>query len=257
MPETGRAVPDEARQALPRPACSWASRHGPVARTRRAPWCGPTPRKGRDRAGRHHGRPPVRQREQPGARRHAARQRRGGAQHLEQAGFQVGERERGDRTRADPGTVVEPDARRREHPRLGSTVQHRRRHRTAGADPDTDADRRPTPRRAPDATGRGTADGWSGRPDAAADRSGGHADDRGQPFGARRRVGVAAGHQPVGEHPVAALGQHRLGVELHALQREVAVAQRHDDAALGAAGDLQLGGQASPGRRPASGSGSR
>ena len=31
---------------------------------------------------------------------------------------------------------------------------------------------------------------------------------------------VAAGGQPVGEHPVAALGEHRLRVELHALDRQ-------------------------------------
>ena len=37
---------------------------------------------------------------------------------------------------------------------------------------------------------------------------------------------VAALHQPVGQHPVAALGQHRLGVELHALDRQFAVPQR-------------------------------
>ena len=37
-------------------------------------------------------------------------------------------------------------------------------------------------------------------------------------------------HQPVGEHQVAALRQHRLGVELHALDRQFAVAQPHDDA---------------------------
>ena len=35
--------------------------------------------------------------------------------------------------------------------------------------------------------------------------------------------------EPGGEHPVPALGEHRLGVELHALDRQLAVPQRHDD----------------------------
>ena len=44
--------------------------------------------------------------------------------------------------------------------------------------------------------------------------------ERAQPLGARHRVGRPAGHQPVGQQPVAALGEHALGVELHALQRQ-------------------------------------
>ena len=50
----------------------------------------------------------------------------------------------------------------------------------------------------------------------------------------------ADGH-PVGQHPVAALGEHRLRVELHPDHRQLAVPHRHDHVALGAPGDLQLG----------------
>ena len=58
-------------------------------------------------------------------------------------------------------------------------------------------------------------------------------------FGGR----LAAQREPVGQHPVAALGQDRLGVELDAVDRELDVLHAHDDAALGARGDLQLIGQ--------------
>ena len=54
--------------------------------------------------------------------------------------------------------------------------------------------------------------------------------------------GVAAERQPVRQHPVAALGEDRLGVELHAVDRQLGVPHAHDHAAFGAGGDLQLGG---------------
>ena len=44
------------------------------------------------------------------------------------------------------------------------------------------------------------------------------------------------------EEVVAALGQDRLGVELHALDGEVPVAQAHDDAVVGLGGDLEQSG---------------
>ncbi len=62
----------------------------------------------------------------------------------------------------------------------------------------------------------------------------------GQCRGAVQRLGEAAQRQPVGEHQVAALGQHRLGVELHALDRQLAVPHRHHHARLGAPGHLDL-----------------
>ncbi len=37
------------------------------------------------------------------------------------------------------------------------------------------------------------------------------------------------------------LGQHRLGMELHTLDREFTVTQPHDDPVVGTGGDLQLG----------------
>ena len=46
-----------------------------------------------------------------------------------------------------------------------------------------------------------------------------HVDDGGEAVGARHRVLVAHALEPVGEQPVTALGQHRFGVELHALER--------------------------------------
>ena len=45
-------------------------------------------------------------------------------------------------------------------------------------------------------------------------------DDGGQPRRSFDCVGVAAAGEPVGQHQVAALGEHRLGVELHALDRQ-------------------------------------
>ncbi len=53
---------------------------------------------------------------------------------------------------------------------------------------------------------------------------------------------VAADGEPVGEHAVAALREHRLGVELHGLDRQGAVAHRHDDAVVGGGADLELVG---------------
>ena len=47
-------------------------------------------------------------------------------------------------------------------------------------------------------------------------------------------VGEPADLQPVGQDAVPTLGQHALGVELHAVQGQVAVADGHDDAGLGA-----------------------
>ena len=74
-----------------------------------------------------------------------------------------------------------------------------------------------------------SADGGGARPQAASS-------------GARveRPMAVPQPGEPVGEHQVTALGQHRLGVELHALDRQGAVAHRHHDAGVGPAGDLDL-----------------
>ena len=55
----------------------------------------------------------------------------------------------------------------------------------------------------------------------------------------------------------AVLGQHRLGVELEADDRVLAVAERHDLALLAAGGDHQLVGEVLPPRPPASGSARR
>jgi hypothetical protein len=68
------------------------------------------------------------------------------------------------------------------------------------------------------------------------------------PGGGRRdgndvRVGrEAAGGQPGRQQLVAALGQHRLGVELDALDGQLAVPQRHDDPGRRVPGDLELVG---------------
>ena len=43
----------------------------------------------------------------------------------------------------------------------------------------------------------------------------------------------------------AGLGKHRLGVELHAFDRQLAMAQAHDEA-VGLGGDFQFLGQAFP-----------
>ena len=89
----------------------------------------------------------------------------------------------------------------------------------------------------------------TGRPTAARRR---HRRRAGGSPPARRARGTRCGHrvrrsgEPVGQHQVAALGEHRLGVELHALDASVAVAHRHHDAAGRAAGDLELVGHGVP-----------
>src|SRR5512137_2339249 len=55
--------------------------------------------------------------------------------------------------------------------------------------------------------------------------------------------GSSAPLQEVAEQRVAVLGQERLGVELHALDGERAVAHAHDLAVLGGRADLEAGGQ--------------
>ena len=49
--------------------------------------------------------------------------------------------------------------------------------------------------------------------------------------------------EPVAQQPVPALGEHRLGVELHAQDRRRAVRDAHDDAGSGAAGHHEVGGE--------------
>ena len=56
---------------------------------------------------------------------------------------------------------------------------------------------------------------------------------------------------------VPGFGEDRLGVELHALDRQVAVAQAHHQAVLRLGGDLEHVGDRRRARPPASGSGSR
>ena len=73
--------------------------------------------------------------------------------------------------------------------------------------------------------------------------------------GGRRRQTVASGRQEVGQQARAARGEDRLGVELDALDGELAVAQPHDHPVGGRGRDLEHVGHASPGRRRASGSG--
>ena len=116
--------------------------------------------------------------------------------------------------------------------------------------PTDDHDRRPGPRR-PTPTARHTAydDGPPARAGAALRRAPGRAAARRRgPSGlspAERSTASASPHvdQPVGEHPVPALGEHALGVELHAVQRQVAVPDGHDDPGLGVA----VGDRARPG----------
>jgi hypothetical protein len=55
------------------------------------------------------------------------------------------------------------------------------------------------------------------------------ADHRGEPRRSLHGTGVAARPQPVGQHPVSPLGEHRLGVELHTLHRQSPVPQPHGD----------------------------
>ena len=52
--------------------------------------------------------------------------------------------------------------------------------------------------------------------------------------------GRAAPDQPVGQHPVSALGQHRLGMELHPVDRQAAMPDRHHHPGRGPAGHLDL-----------------
>ena len=80
-----------------------------------------------------------------------------------------------------------------------------------------------------------------------------------------RRAAVPGGRAQAIEAPVrseegaqelvAVLGEDRLGVELDALDVELAVAQAHDHAVVGAGGDLEHVGHRLGRRRPASGSG--
>src|SRR4051794_23091552 len=56
------------------------------------------------------------------------------------------------------------------------------------------------------------------------------------------RVRMGSGIQEVAQQRPALVGEHRLGVELHALRGQLAVADRHDDAAAGG-GDLEDGRQ--------------
>ena len=144
---------------------------------------------------------------------------------LENAGFTPKEEPR-ETTDAEPGTVVDQTPAGKSLARLGSTV-------TifvatgAGGDADPDTDTTTATPAAVEACGAVRRAGTTGR----------------QTVAATHRVGVAAGHQPVGEQSVTTLGEHRLGVELHALERQVAVAQRHDHAARRTCGDLELVGQ--------------
>ena len=84
--------------------------------------------------------------------------------------------------------------------------------------------------------------------------AGGVVDERAQPGRALHGIRHPAQLEPVGEHPVAAVGQHRLGVELHAVQRQRLVADGHDDARLGPPVGDAARRAASPGRSSASGS---
>src|SRR5207302_1147929 len=54
---------------------------------------------------------------------------------------------------------------------------------------------------------------------------------------------VTAHPQPVRQQQVTAFGEHRLGVELHALDREVAMTQTHDDTAGAPRGHVEYGRQ--------------
>src|SRR5436190_18917987 len=47
---------------------------------------------------------------------------------------------------------------------------------------------------------------------------------------------VTALGQPIGQHPMPALGEHRLGVELHTLDVVPTVTKAHDHPAVGAGG---------------------
>jgi Lon-like protease len=57
-----------------------------------------------------------------------------------------------------------------------------------------------------------------------------------------RRIAGAAHREEVAQQLHPGRGQHRLGMELHALDGEVAVPQAHDEAVGGLRGDLQIGG---------------
>ena len=63
--------------------------------------------------------------------------------------------------------------------------------------------------------------------------------------------------EEVAQEVLAGGGEDALGVELHALERPLAVAQAHHDAAVRPRRDLEAVGHASPARRRASGSASR
>ena len=63
--------------------------------------------------------------------------------------------------------------------------------------------------------------------------------------------------EEVAQQVLAGAGQDALGVELHALERPLAVAQAHHDAVVRPGRHLEAVGHALRGRRPASGSASR
>lgn len=61
-----------------------------------------------------------------------------------------------------------------------------------------------------------------------------------QPHAPIDRAFVPACDEPVGEHLMTMLGEDRLGMELHSLDRQLAMPQRHDHTGRSAAGDLNL-----------------
>jgi serine/threonine-protein kinase len=79
--------------------------------------------------------------------------------------------------------------------------------------------------------------------DPVSGRRGGGEGERADPVGeAADQVlvhRVAAGRHPGREHPVSVLGEHRLGVELHTLERQLAVAHGHQHAVVGPAGGFE------------------
>ncbi len=102
----------------------------------------------------------------------------------------------------------------------------------------------PSPEAAPDVENWALDVGWRVECSvAAASGSDGGGDERAEALGACHGVGVAAHREEVGEHAVAALGQHALGVELHPVQRQVAVPHGHDEPGVGVTGGHQLVGQ--------------
>ena len=134
--------------------------------------------------------------------------------------------------KVDIGATVKITVAQQGRPDPTPTTDDRPPERRPRPEPD-DQPRRHRPRRRRDRDATASRRGSAGRRPSG-DAGGVVATSGLRPAERATASGVAADLQPVGEHPVAALGEHRLGVELHAVAAAGRVPQGHDDAVGGA-----------------------